>query len=218
MSAPLHSSRRAFVVSLTLSPIVGCHTPNQPKEAGTSSPSLPPYRGPLLEPASIPFDFLWQQRVTATHGERSGGFSAVVQKQGNQLLVLGLTPMKTRGFLLTQQALQIEYEQYVPFDLPFEPKSVLYDIHRAFFYGLLDGFPQQAIRASRFEDETIKDEFERGRLTRRTFDNVSSTGKRLLVEYQPDGYQLGQPPKTTLIDNRAYGYRLKVETLSTQAL
>jgi hypothetical protein len=161
---------------------------------------------------------MWQQRVSATHGTKHGSFDAVVQKKQRELLVLGLTPMNTRGFSLRQQGSDIEYTQFVPFELPFAPASVLYDIHRAFFYNLLEAFPNSGTRHSTFEGEQLTDEFSEGRLIARRFANVSGSTQDLTIAYSPVGYARGVPPEITTIDNRAYGYRLVVETTSVQVL
>lgn len=216
MPVPL-MRRRTFCVSALCELLFACGNP-EARKATSPAPGLAEYRGPLVDPRKIPGDFMWQQRVSALHGETKGAFDAVVQKKAGELLVLGLTPMNTRGFSLTQRGSEIEYKQFVPFDLPFSPASVLYDIHRAFFYNLLSAFPTSGTRHSTFEAERLTDEFSQGRLLRRVFENVSGSEEDLTIEYAPVGYSLGMPPEITTIDNRAYGYRLRVETTSTHAL
>ncbi len=187
-------------------------------DAKDAADGRPVYRGPLVDPAEIPFDFMWQQRVAALHGDKGGAFDAVVQKRGAELLVLGLTPMKTRGFSLTQRGSDIEYEQFVPFELPFAPVSVLYDIHRAFFFELLVPFPEGGLRHTEFEAERVTDEFSRGHLKRRTFENVSNTEGSIVIEYSGDGFELPLPPPVTKLRNDAYGYSLEVETMGVDLL
>jgi hypothetical protein len=62
------------------------------------------------------------------------------------------------------------------------------------------------------------DEFRSGRLVRRTFSSISGTDGNLLVTYQLPGYAWLTPPATTSLDNRAYGYRLQIETSSVDPL
>lgn len=217
LNFPQAVSRRALCGTFVFAPLFGCAKNSQKKPESAASPQAE-YRGPLVNPRDIPGDFMWQQRVTATHGESRGSFDAVVQKKGAELLVLGLTPMKTRGFSLTQRETDVEYKQFVPFELPFAPASVLYDIHRAFFYNLLGPFPTSGTRDSAFENERIKDEFVEGRLVARRFENVSDSGKELLIEYSPQGYVPKAPPEVTTIENLAYGYHLRVETTSAESL
>lgn len=216
MSFPRTFSRRTFCASAVCAPLIGCAGTGREPQQASGAPEE--YRGPLVDPREIPGDFMWQQRVSATHGAKKGAFDAVVQKTGEELLVLGLTPMKTRGFSLTQRGTRIEYKQFVPFELPFTPSSVLYDIHRAFFYNLLGDFPTSGRRHSAFDGERLTDEFSEGRLMTRLFENVSGSTKDLTITYTPSGYVQGVPPAITTIDNRAYGYQLRVQTTSTQAL
>lgn len=211
------TSRRSLCVYAVLTSVPGCTVESSRRPSNTPK-QLPEYRGPLVDPVEMRRDFMWQQRVSALHGDRKGAFDAVVQKQGPELLVLGLTPMKTRGFSLTQKGTNIEYKQFVPFELPFAPASVLYDIHRAFFYNLLAPFPEEGVIESRFDDESIRDQFSNGHLERRTFFRVSGTQEDLVIEYSGEGYAETTPPRVTTIDNRAYGYRLIVETTSVDFL
>lgn len=209
--------RHLLLLGASLPMACRSHAPTKtPKES--ESNELGPYRGPLVPPEDIPTDFVWQQRVSAFFGETKGAFDAILQKTGEELLVLGLTPFKTRGFALEQRGQTYEYEQFVPFDLPFSPEAVLYDIHRAFFFELEGPFPSSGSRASSFEDETIVDTFADGKLIRRVFSSVSGTNEKLLVDYAAPGYAPLRPPSMTKLDNRAYGYRLEVETFSIQAL
>lgn len=220
-------SRRAFCTSALSSsalsipalcgPLFGCAASREKEARETASPPGE-YRGPLVDPKKIPGNFMWQQRVSATHGGRKGAFDAVVQKNDGELLVLGLTPMNTRGFSLTQRGTEFEYKQFVPFELPFSPASVLYDIHRAFFYNLLEDFPASGTRHSAFAGEALSDEFSQGRLMTRLFENVSGTAEHLKIEYSLPGYCQGVPPRITSIDNRAFGYQLQVKTTSVHAL
>lgn len=194
----------------------GCAPRRNAEQAPESQgdPNLPPYEGPLVDPSQIPGDFAWEQRVSAFHGERKGAFDAVLQKDGGELLVLGLTPFRTRGFSLRQKGREFTYEQFVPFDLPFSPEAVLIDIHRAFFFELAGPFPEKGTRQHTYRNESIVDTFSGGRLMTREFSRVSGSDGKLLVEYTDPGYAPLTPPRTTRLDNRAYGYRLEVETSS----
>jgi hypothetical protein len=218
IAVPVMGRRPLILLGLSVC-LPGCRSKTPAKTGDEASPSqLPPYRGPLVPPEEIAADFVWQQRVSAFHGDSKGAFDAVVQKSGLELLVLGLSPFKTRGFALTQRGTSYEYEQFVPFDLPFSPEAVLFDIHRAFFFGLSGPFPDSGTRTSRFEGEAITDTFEHKHLVRRLFSPVSGTREDLVVTYDPPGYAPLTPPAMTKLENRAYEYRLEVETSSIQAL
>lgn len=215
-------NRRSMIIAAAATVLCTCR-PLQSAKKGEHTERARNYKGPLVDPALIPFDFLWEQRVTAHRGESKGSFDAVVQKRGPELLVLGLTPMNTRAFSLTQRGTEYRYEQFVPFRVPFPPQSVLFDIHRAFFYELLEDFPKSGTRERSFADERIVDEFRAHTLVRRTFENVSGTNDKLVIEYSPTGYAGAAPPEIVPpdivdIENFGFGYRLRVETQATRAL
>lgn len=212
-----HPISRRTLCGAVLIPLLGCASSRRSSPDGASHERRE-YRGPLVDPREIAGDFMWQQRVSARHSERRGAFDAVLQKRGDELLVLGLTPMNTRGFSLLQKGTTIEYKQFVPFELPFSPSSVLYDIHRAFFYNLLEPFQAEGTRVCAFENEKITDQFALGHLVKRRFENVSDSGDELIIEYASPGYAKQTPPRVTTIDNRAYGYHLRVETTSVVPL
>lgn len=211
-------ARRALL-GLSLSTLTSCASSNSKPKKPDSPSTRPPYRGPLVRPEEIPGDFLWQQRVSARHLDQEGAFNAVLQKQGRELLVLGLTPFGTRAFSLTQTGKKFKYKQYVPFELPFSPEAVLIDIHRTFFFGLeLGALPSSGQRASTWEGESMTDTFHGGHLIKRRFDNVSGVEKSILIAYSGRGYLPFEPSEKVVINNQAYGYTLTVETESTQPL
>ena len=183
----------------------------------SAAPTRPDYTGPLVDPREIPGSFLWQQRVSARHGKKRGGFDAVLQKTASTLLVLGLTPFNTRAFSIEQRGLKFEYKQFVPFELPFSPESVLIDIHRCFFFGLTEETPKEGTRVTRWKTEILRDTFADGQLQERVFANVSSTGEDIVVTYDKPYLPFAPPPNVEL-HNRAYGYVLRVETSSAQTL
>lgn len=211
-------SRRTFiqqtaVLAVGATGLLGCRktAETSPKNA-TSKVAPPEYSGPLVDPATISSNFVWQQRVTARHGKTKGSFDAVLQKEGPELLVLGLTPFQTRAFALTQRGTTYKYEQFVPFPLPFSPQSVLIDIHRAFFFALNGTLPTSGTRSTPYKQETVIDSFADGLLQSRRYDNLMNTKKALVITYASPGYAAYQAPPLTVLTNIAYGYELRVET------
>jgi hypothetical protein len=203
---------------LLLLPFVTLACAPRRESKSAPDPVQPEYDGPMVDPREIPWDFLWRQRVSAKHGGSSGAFDAVVQKKGDTLLILGLTPFQTRGFSLTQNGTLFEYEQFVPFELPFSPKSVLIDIHRSFFFGLLEDLPPDGTRHLEWKNEHVADRVVSGRLRSRTFLNVGGPGGRITLSYGKEGYRPGTPPPLVLLTNEPYGYELQVRTTETQRL
>ncbi|HEU4418453.1 MAG TPA: hypothetical protein VFT55_05910, partial [Planctomycetota bacterium] len=59
------------------------------------------YPGTLQPAAALATDMFLQQRVTATWGEDGQrGFDAAIQKQGDTLTVIGLSPVGSAGFAM----------------------------------------------------------------------------------------------------------------------
>lgn len=114
---------------------------------GAESPASRPYTGPLVESTALVPDFLWQQEITASRGPFSHSFPAALQSSEGVLTVLGLTPFRTRAFLIEQRGREFEYTQFVETKLPLRPAWVLIDIHRTFF----DGLAPSAVRGAEVE-------------------------------------------------------------------
>ncbi len=200
-----------------LSAPLGCASNEKTTSQKAPHTKLPNYRGPRVAPNEISSDFMWQQRITARHAQSTTSFDAIVQKRKNQLLIVGLTPFNSRAFLIEQNGLQFKFEKFVPFDLPFAPEAILIDIHRCFFHLLVNNLPESGKRAGQWGEENIVDFFKGGALIKRTYLNVSGTGSALVVTY-PGGYTPFTPPPITILHNRAYGYQLKIETISSRLL
>lgn len=97
-------------------------------------------RAPLAPIALLPVtalgeSFIWEQRVTASWGQQSSAFDAVLQRQGDKLLLVGLTPLKTPAFVLTYQKGEVTFRNYTKRRLPFSPRYMLADVQLAFFPG-----------------------------------------------------------------------------------
>src|ERR1700722_8658280 len=97
------------------------------------SPPLPPYTGPLDFPVEGAEDFFDRQRIVASYEGHAFGFDAVLQKRGNELTLLGLTPFGSRAFVVTQKGADVSFQNYVGTALPFPPRYMLIDVHRVFF-------------------------------------------------------------------------------------
>src|SRR3984957_6161727 len=96
------------------------------------SPPLPPYTGPLDFPVEGAEDFFDRQRIVASYEGHAFGFDAVLQKRGNELTLLGLTPFGSRAFIVTQKGADVSFQNYVGASLPFRPQYMLIDVHRVF--------------------------------------------------------------------------------------
>jgi hypothetical protein len=178
----------------------------------------------LVDPRLISPDFLWRQRLTATYGEDSFKFDAVVEKSAATLRVLFLTPYGTRALLLSQVGSEVRTEYFVPQRLPFPARYILGDIHRVFFRGFADRNPTTGIHEQRLGREVFRDTWRDAALVSRVVTlaqepgaNASDGGRepaRISVRYSP-AFHPGSPPARVRLDNDWYGYEIEIETLSS---
>lgn len=150
------------------------------------------------------------------HPEGSNTFRAMLQKQGDELLLLGLAPHGARAFLLRQTDEGVTFESYMPFELPFPPEYILHDIHRTWFQSS-DG------AAIERHGERVTERMENGRVVQRIFERIDGQpAGRIEVNFGeglPEGAPLSAaPPPEIVLDNGWFGYRATVRTLSWQAL
>ena len=113
---------------------VGCAPP--PSSSAQHPPAQREYSGPVLDSHNIAGQFVWEQQLTARYGALSQSFGAVIQSADGELTVLGLTPFNAKAFSIEQTGYEFVFKNYVNRKLPFEPKSILIDIHRTFFVGV----------------------------------------------------------------------------------
>lgn len=144
----------------------------------------------LRAPATLPHDFLVRQSLTI-HARRDGKpdgemiegqFDAIVQKQGDTLLLVGFGPMNVKAFTLSQQGDRIEFQQFVGPALPFSPRNVLVDVHRVYFKRLPAppaGF--SGVHRGELDGETVEETWQAGELREVVFARPGGTTHR------PDG-------------------------------
>lgn len=190
-------------------------------------PSERPYSGPLVDPATAPHDFLDRQRITATYGERTARFDAVLQKRGPELTILALTPFGSRAFVLHQVRSEVSFQSFVPQSMPFPPKYILIDVQRVYFAWAdpsadAGASPDLEARDRRVErDGEIETEhWEGGTLRRRTFRRADGAPPgEIAIDYEVPGMSAdGTPPAHVTFVNGWYGYRLDIATVSHQRL
>lgn len=173
------------------------------------------YPGELLPPAALGADLLWQQRVTASWGDsEQRGFDAAVQKQGDTLTVIGLSPLGQAGFVLVQRGKDVSFENHTDLHLPFPPRFVLLDVQRAFFPWLPADAAADGERTAVVGGEQIVEVLAAGRLVERRFTRLDGKPAGTIVvryEWAPD--DTGRvAPKRTVLDNGWFGYRMTVDT------
>ncbi len=204
-------ARRAWALALFAA---GCARP------AVAPPAADP--GVLHPPGEFPGAFLDRQTIAAKYGERTARFDAVLQKRGDELLLLGLTPFGSRAFTLKQTGLDVSFESYVPQDLPFPPRYILFDVQRVFFGASLvrsAAPPADGEHQTARDGEVVTEEWRGGRLERRRFRRVSGQPPgEIVIDYEGGMPPGGPPPAHIAFVNGWYGYRLDITTLSHQPL
>jgi uncharacterized protein DUF3261 len=181
-----------------------------------------PAAEPLLAPSAHAADFLDRQKIVATYGDRSLSFEAVLQKRGDELTLLGLTPFGSRAFLIVLRGTDMSFEKFVPQTLPFSPRYILLDVQRV-FYPWIDGpsgpsSPEGERRGDR-DGESIEEHWHDGRLLRRSFRRADGHPRaEVVVTYDGGMSSDASPPSHAVLANERYGYRLDITTLSHQSL
>lgn len=173
------------------------------------------YPGDLLLPSKLGDDFMLRQRIEAEYGEREIGFEAVLQKVGDDLKLLGLTPFGSRAFLLEQKGTAVSFESYVDKPLPFPPRYILLDIQRTL---QLDEVRADGTHEIPSEDEVVVETWKDGRLRERRVRRRSGEPEGELVVTYEGGMAPGDPAKVTRFENGWFGYRLRIETIQSQKL
>jgi hypothetical protein len=183
-------------------------------------PAPRPYSGPLVDPKAVPYDFFDRQQITATYGDRTARFDAVLQKRGGELTILALTPFGSRAFVLRQVGSDVSFQSFVPQSMPFPPKYILIDVQRVFFAwadeGRNGGRPPDGDRSVERDGEIETEHWEGGTLRRRTFRHVEGgLPGEIAIDFGDPGMSAdGTPPAHLAFANGWYGYRLEIATLS----
>ena len=195
-----------FLFPALLTAFAGC--------CGTTRPTLSAadYPGTLQPPTNLPIEAVWQQHVTASWqapGERreERGFDAAVQRRGDTLTVLGLSPMGSVGFSIEQGPDGIAVANHMPEQLPIPPRFVLLDVQRTLFPWL----PPGASEVER-DGERITERRAGGRPIERTFERLDADPPGVIrITYSWDNPAWAVPTRAVL-DNGWFGYRLTIDT------
>jgi len=155
-----------------------------------------------------------EQRVEATKDGRTGAFDAVLQKRGGELVVVGLGPLGARAFVLGQDGTEARFEQRMGPPLPFPPRNVLVDVHRAFFKRLElqgGGAPPDGVHRGRLDGEDLVEVWRDGSLVERRFERPGEMEGAVRVIYGAGCRVHRCEPATIHIVNEWFAYELKIE-------
>jgi Protein of unknown function (DUF3261) len=192
--------------------LAACGDPSRHAVFATDAPAA--YPAVLHPPRTLGGDFMVRQSLTI-HAVRDGKpvtaeLDAVLQKRGDELLVLGLGPMNVKAFSVTQREATITFEQYTGPRLAFAPRDIIVDVHRVFFKRLLGAAPD-GTRAGELDGEHVEETWEGGELRRIVF---TRPGAKLVgavrVELGPGCKPARCEPATATLHNEWFGYTLDV--------
>ena len=186
---------------------------------GGAEGAAPRYPGTLRPPSAMGADVMMRQRLTARWGEgEETAFDAVLQKQGNALVLLGLGPHGGRAFVLAQRDGAVSFEKFVDVDLPFPPEFILLDVQRVLFPRLSETPLPDGVHERVVDDERVTERWHSGKLVARTFERVDGDPAGTITIGYGEGWAPGEQPPTVRFENGWFGYSLSVETLSYQPL
>ncbi len=199
----------------------GCRTPTT-----TTRPANPPpvadadnvgYPGTLRPPAEMGPDIQWQQRVTAHWEGKPRSFDAVLSKTDDEIMLIGLGPMKSPGFIVRFDGQDVELENRTKQEVPIDPGYIMLDVQRVFF-PWIPGEATDGKRTHRVDGEVVEETWADGRLVERKFRREDGRPEgEIVVRYEgwePDA----DAPGKAVLDNGWFGYRLEIETLVQQRI
>lgn len=206
---------RIAVVALGAAALAGCGGATRHVVLSASAPSDYPFV--LHDPATLPHDFVVRQSLTV-HARRDGQpvdgqFDAILQKQGDTLLIVGFGPMNVKAFTLEQRGDRIEFTQFFGPELPFSPRNVVVDVHRVYFHRL----PPPAepgysgVARGELDGETVEETWQGGELRRAVFTRPGSALRGAVsVELGPGCTPAACEPASATLRNEWFGYTLEI--------
>lgn len=204
---------RPLLAAVVIAFATGCHPPRPSMPMGERD-----YPGELVPTGEIAGEWVLQQRIDARFGERGGGFEAVLQRRGDALTLVGMTPFRTRAFVMVQRGTQTEFTSYMQQALPFPPRAMLLDAHRVLFMTLPGEAPAEGERRGVRAGEEIREVWAGGRLRERHFRRLDGRPAGSIdVEYE-GGMAAPEVPRTVRMRNGWFGYELTITTLSRTEL
>ena len=201
---------------IALAVVAACSGP--PKRTAvilTGAPSE--YPGVLPDPKTLTHDFMVRQTLTITT-QRDGKpveaeLDAVLQKQGDTLLIVGFGPMNAKAFTLTHRGDRLEFAQFMGPELPFSPRNIVVDVHRVYFKRLPPPSEPSysGVRRGELEGETVEETWKDGQLRGSVF---TRPGDKLVgavrVERGPGCDPVRCEPESATLRNEWFGYTLAI--------
>lgn len=174
------------------------------------------YPGVLHPPEALTPDMAVEQHVVVRKGTQSGAFDGVLQKRGSELVLVGLGPANVRAFVLRQEGDDARLEQTMGPTLPFPPRNILLDVHRAFFKRLPPG-TTDGTRRGALDGEEVTEIWSHGALLERRYERPELRGA-VRVFYGPGCGEERCEPASLRIVNEWFGYAIEIENRRFHAL
>lgn len=217
-------SRRTWV----LAHVAGCMLlgacPRERPPAGSPDGGPPTnlteasYPGALATALPGP-DFLARQRLDGKIRDRTIHGEAVVQKQGETLTLIGLTPFGTKAFVAQQRGGAVESKVMAPEGkLPFPPRFMLLDVNRVLYLGLPGAPLADGTHSGTVGEERVSELWKDGALLERRFSRSDGRPAGEIVITFEGGMRGGKLPARIRFVNGWFGYSIVIDTLQWQAL
>lgn len=213
----------ALVGCVALTALAGCGSSVRRTVISTTAPSE--YPGVLHDPRTLPQDFMVRQTLTIK-AKRDGKpaeaeLDAVVQKQGDTLLILGFGPMNVKAFTLTQRDGTVELVQLMGPDVPFSPRNVVLDVHRVYFKRL--PAPAEAgysgVIRGELDGETVEETWRDGQVRARVFTRPGGPLRGAVRVELGAGCDASRcEPESATLSNEWFDYTLSIVNQSYERL
>jgi len=191
---------------------------------GSAPPPLPTDDRAHLRPAAdLGPDVMYRQELVVRRGGRERRLAVALQKRGDSLLLLALTPLGTRAFSIELVGRDVRFVDYTGgrVDAPFPPRAVVLDVERTLAPWL--AATAEAVLADGWHEgvrdgERVRERWQAGRLYERRFVRVDRDPPgEVSIAFEGGAAPLTAPPVTRLHNGRL-GYDLEVRTLERRAL
>jgi hypothetical protein len=194
--------------------LAACGGDTRHAEIPTTAPAE--YPGVLHAPATLHPDFMVRQTLTI-HTQRDGKpvdaeLEAVLQKQGDTLLILGFGPMNVKAFTLSEKGDKITFDQFMGPKLPFSPRNIVVDVHRVFFMRLPAPTDPKftGTQQGELDGEHVEETWKDGELRASVFTRPEMKGAIRVQLSEGCGISHCEPASATL-RNEWFGYTLGIK-------
>lgn len=190
-----------------------------PRATQPPDPSQMRYPGEFASGAELTGkrDFMTRQALVGRYGEREFHGEVVVQKVGDKVTLIGVTPFGTKAFVVQQDAGGVKGQEIIKGTLPFPPEFMLLDVHRSLFIKLAEG-TGDGKRVGERGGEALTETWQGGRLLKRTYKRLDRRPKGTITVEYVGGMVGDEPPKVMRLDNGWFGYSVEITTVSWLAL